>query len=213
LRNKIIPILQNVILGKHLKKIESDIEKAIPNENFNGLAIIDYEKWRPLYEHNWSSKRIYRKESIAYVKKRNSRIDEKTAESIAKDEFNNASMEFLIQTIRKAKTMRPKAFWGYYGMPFCNYTAGTNGTIACGEVYENFNDRLLSLYIESTALYPSIYLPNRESNVTGCLYVISVLQEAKRCAAKLMSKVPIYTFTAIEYFPLKPDDPYYTRVN
>ncbi|KAL3993789.1 Hyaluronidase family protein [Acanthocheilonema viteae] len=201
-------IPQRANLTAHLAKLRDDIEKAIPNEGFNGLAVIDYEKWRPLWEHNWYTKRIYRRESIAYVMERYPNKNKTDAKLTAMNEFNQASLEFLIKTIREAKKIRPFALWGYYGMPFCNYSAGRNGTIACGEVFERFNDRLLPLYNESTALYPSIYLPKREMNLIGCLYVISVLKEAKRIADEL--QLPIYAFTGIEYFPLI-NDPYYTQ--
>ncbi|EJD73606.1 hypothetical protein LOAG_18976 [Loa loa] len=105
--------------------------------------------------------------------------------------------------------MRPNALWGFYGMPFCNYSAGKNGTVGCGEVFEEFNNRLQPLYAEATAFYPSIYLPSRNSGRTGCLYVTSVLQEAKRCAENL--SIPIFTFNGIEYFPLESTNPYYTQ--
>ncbi|CAG9531086.1 unnamed protein product, partial [Cercopithifilaria johnstoni] len=45
-----------------------------------------------------------------------------------------------------------------------------------------------------------------ESDLTHCLYVTSVLQEAKRCATKL--PLPIYAFTGFEYFPLQPHSYY-----
>ncbi|EJW80455.1 hypothetical protein WUBG_08637 [Wuchereria bancrofti] len=86
-----------------------------------------------------------------------------------------------------------------------------NGTVACGEVYEEFNDRLQPLHMEATALYPSIYLPRRNSATGGCLYVTSVLREAKRCAEKLKSSVPIFTFTGFEYFPINLSNPFYTK--
>nr|CDQ04404.1 BMA-CHHY-1 [Brugia malayi] len=204
-------IPQRANLTEHLLKVENDTINAIPNENFDGLAIIDYEKWRPLYEHNWSTKRIYRNASIDYVKERYENITQENATSIAIKEFNEAAMKFLTATIREVKRIRPKALWGFYGMPFCNYSAGINGTVACGEVYEEFNDRLKPLYMEATALYPSIYLPRRNSGAGGCLYVTSVLQEAKRCAEKLKPSVPIFTFTGFEYFPLNLTDPFYTE--
>ncbi|EJW80454.1 hypothetical protein WUBG_08636, partial [Wuchereria bancrofti] len=85
-------IPQRANLTKHLLKVENDTINAIPNENFDGLAIIDYEKWRPLYEHNWSTKRIYRNASIDYVKERYDNITEKNATAIAIKEFNEAAM-------------------------------------------------------------------------------------------------------------------------
>lgn len=52
-----------------------------------------------------------------------------------------------MKTINEAKTIRPKGLWGFYGMPFCNYSAGKDGTAACGEVFEKFNDRLENIFL------------------------------------------------------------------
>lgn len=85
-------ILQRANLTNHLLKVRSDIKESIPNPDFDGLAIIDYEKWRPIWEHNWYTKRIYQNESVAYVKERYKNITEKYAKLIAENEFNNAAM-------------------------------------------------------------------------------------------------------------------------
>ena len=37
-------------------KVKKDVERTIPNKNYDGLAILDYEPWRPLYIRNWGSK-------------------------------------------------------------------------------------------------------------------------------------------------------------
>ncbi|VDK85284.1 unnamed protein product [Cylicostephanus goldi] len=50
---------QKCDLRTHLKKAREDIEKRIPDENFSGLAIIDFERWRPLFsENDWMKKRV-----------------------------------------------------------------------------------------------------------------------------------------------------------
>jgi hyaluronoglucosaminidase len=54
---------QKVNMTAHLKKMESDIVKIIPDVNFDGLAIIDWEAWRPRYEANWESRKVFQTES------------------------------------------------------------------------------------------------------------------------------------------------------
>ncbi|EPB73387.1 hyaluronoglucosaminidase [Ancylostoma ceylanicum] len=39
---------QNVPIDEHLAIVEKQINEAIPDENFNGVAVIDIEEWRPL---------------------------------------------------------------------------------------------------------------------------------------------------------------------
>lgn len=86
------PFLQRANLSAHLEKVRSDVENVISDPGFSGLLVVDYEKWRPLYEQNWSSKRIYRYESLLHVEQRfpNATNTEKLA--LAIKEFNNASM-------------------------------------------------------------------------------------------------------------------------
>ena len=50
---------QNASLKAHLAQVEADIEKAIPDPHFSGLAIIDWEAWRPLWTWNFDSLDIY----------------------------------------------------------------------------------------------------------------------------------------------------------
>lgn len=38
--------------------VEEQIKEVIPDENFDGIAVIDIEEWRPLYEMNWGGKRV-----------------------------------------------------------------------------------------------------------------------------------------------------------
>uniref|UniRef100_A0A915PHQ8 Hyaluronidase n=1 Tax=Setaria digitata TaxID=48799 RepID=A0A915PHQ8_9BILA len=85
-------IPQRASIKAHLSKVRLDIAKAMPNRSFDGLAIVDYEKWRPLWEHNWYTKRIYQRESVAYVKQRYKSISDRSAELIAINEFNRAAM-------------------------------------------------------------------------------------------------------------------------
>uniref|UniRef100_A0A1I7V957 Hyaluronidase n=1 Tax=Loa loa TaxID=7209 RepID=A0A1I7V957_LOALO len=138
-------IPQRANLSAHLSKVRSDIDKAIPNKDFDGLAIIDYEEWRPLWEHNWYTRRIYHNASLAYVEeqyKNTGKTLTKGDELAKKNSIRQQCENFLTETIREAKNMRPNALWEFYGMPFCNYSAGKNGTEGCGEVFEEFNNRL-----------------------------------------------------------------------
>ncbi|XP_022240766.1 hyaluronidase 1-like [Limulus polyphemus] len=55
-------------LSKHLEKTKNDIERLIPNKDFEGLAVIDWEEWRPVWEFNWSGFRQYQEISRELVK-------------------------------------------------------------------------------------------------------------------------------------------------
>jgi len=36
------------------------IEKVIPDKDYEGMAAIDFEDWRPVYERLWDKMGIYR---------------------------------------------------------------------------------------------------------------------------------------------------------
>ena len=57
-------------LKKHLDKAEKDIAYYMPIDNV-GLAVIDWENWRPTWERNWKPKDVYKKESIELVLQQN----------------------------------------------------------------------------------------------------------------------------------------------
>ena len=54
-------------LTEHLSKVEKDIEEVIRDPDFQGLGIIDWEFWRPIFNRNWDKLSIYRFESIIIV--------------------------------------------------------------------------------------------------------------------------------------------------
>ena len=55
-------------MNEHLRKARLDILNRIPDENFSGLAVIDWEPWRPVWETNWATKRIYKVRSVELVR-------------------------------------------------------------------------------------------------------------------------------------------------
>ncbi|KHN81595.1 Hyaluronidase-4 [Toxocara canis] len=129
-----------VNMTAHLIKAKDDIEKAIPNVSFAGLAILDFEYWRPQYKLNWSSKRIYRNESERIVRERNPKLNASEVKRIAEKEFDEAAYNFMVETIRLAKRLRPGGKWGFYGLPYCNYNAGKGGEYNCSEEFQGYNN-------------------------------------------------------------------------
>lgn len=152
---------QLVDMAEHRELAEDDIEYYIPT-NRKGLAVLDFEEWRPQWIRNWGSKDIYREVSVEMVKKKNPSLSEDQAEDRAKVVFERAAKKYFIRSIGLGKKLRPNRLWGYYLYPDCyNYDynqdmAGFTGE--CPSVEVGRNNNLLWLWKESTALYPSIYL-------------------------------------------------------
>ncbi|EYC45006.1 hypothetical protein Y032_0442g1533 [Ancylostoma ceylanicum] len=201
---------QNCSLEKHLEIARKNITDLIP-ENFEGLAIIDLEEWRPLFDQNfWGLKSVFRNQSIAIVKEKNPNLENETEiAKLAEKEFNDAAKKFFVKTIQLGRELRPGAKWGFYGFPYCNYNAGKNGTYECWKKYQDWNDKMMFIFNESTALFPSIYLGSNATSDERFRYVQAVLKEARRISEKFKPPLPIYAYTKIEYDPLREIDSFY----
>ncbi|VDL78983.1 unnamed protein product [Nippostrongylus brasiliensis] len=172
----------NCPLDKHLVRVSQQIRQAIPREDFSGIAVIDFEEWRPLYQLNWGKKsvsmlvylreNVYKRESLRLVKEQYPFISDKSAEELAKKEFNNAAKKIFLHTIAIARQLRPYARWGFYGFPYCNYDAGNSETdMLCSESFRRFNDQMSFIYQASTALFPSIYLSLKGTSAQNYRYI------------------------------------------
>ncbi|KHJ79746.1 hyaluronoglucosaminidase, partial [Oesophagostomum dentatum] len=124
----------NTTIKDHLEVEEFDITNRT-DENFSGLGIIHFEEWRPLFDQNdWKEKQVFLNQSIALVWERNSTTGNETLiKNLAIEEFNEDAKDFFLKTIKLAKKLRPKAKWGFYGFPYCNYNAGRNGEYECDQ--------------------------------------------------------------------------------
>ncbi len=96
-----------------------DIMSRIPDPNYNGLAVIDWEPWRPLWERNWNAKKIYKIKSVELVRRRHPDWSMTDLVLEAKEEFEAAAKAMFVETIKLGKKLRPRALWGFYGFPDC----------------------------------------------------------------------------------------------
>ena len=148
-----IPQLGN--LTYHLQQVKADIISVIPDSNFDGLAVIDFEAWRPLFKHNFDWLKIYQEASEELVKKEHPSWTNPTLiKQEAEEEFNAAAKTFFLSTIQLAQEMRPHAYWGYYGLPRCYGKPGNY----CSSESQSDNDQLQWLWNVTGAVYPRIYL-------------------------------------------------------
>jgi hyaluronoglucosaminidase len=138
-------IPQNVDMSAHLARVRRDINTAIPDVNFTGFAIMDFEAWKP----DWASPRIgdeYREASRRRVRLQNPGLSAAQIEARAAQEWNESARAFLSQTLAEVKRLRPDAVWGFYGYL---------GDHDDDNLFEGDMDWLWS---EVDALFPSIYM-------------------------------------------------------
>lgn len=194
---------QNASLVTHLAHTFQDIKAAMPEPDFSGLAVIDWEAWRPRWAFNWDSKDIYRQRSMELVRAEHPDWPETLVEAVAQDQFQEAAQAWMAGTLQLGQVLRPRGLWGYYGFPDCyNYDfLSPNYTGQCSPNISDQNDQLGWLWNQSSALYPSIYLPAALMGTgKSQMFVRHRVQEAFRVA--LVSRdprVPIMPYVQIFY--------------
>lgn len=190
---------QAVDLAEHLKKVKVDIAHYIPTNDL-GLAVIDWEEWRPLWARNWKPKDIYRTKSIQLVQAQNAKLSVAEATNLAKTNFETAGKALMLETLKLGKSLRPKRLWGYYLFPDCynhHYTKPDyNGS--CFFIEKKRNDELSWLWNLSTALFPSIYVNSYlQSSPLTALFVRNRVEEAIRISniPSAKSPLPVFIYT------------------
>ncbi|KAJ3596272.1 hypothetical protein NHX12_002681 [Muraenolepis orangiensis] len=152
---------QLVDLDVHHEEAERDILFYIP-DNTPGLAVLDFEDWRPQWVRNWGSKHIYQQISIETMKQKYPELSQDQVEDRAELAFEHAAKKYFLRSLRIGKHLRGSRLWGFYLYPDCynyDYNQDMEGySGVCPDLEQQRNERLLWLWKESTALFPSIYL-------------------------------------------------------
>ncbi|PKU31000.1 hypothetical protein llap_18697 [Limosa lapponica baueri] len=197
---------QNSSLSEHLARLQDGIGKYIRSPAKEGLAVIDWEEWRPIWARNWKPKDIYRDVSQQLVSQRQRTWSREEVNKQAVFEFESAAREFMVSTLRVAKSFRPKQVWGFYLFPDCyNHDYSKNKesyTGQCPDVEKTRNDQLAWLWRESTALYPSIYLDTLlASTPNSRKFVRARVMEAMRISQQHHDgySLPVFVYTRPTY--------------
>lgn len=150
LRNGGVP--QEGDLKAHLQKFQQDVDENIPDSENSGLAIIDFEYWRPVYRQNFGKLQPYKDLSIKLVKDANPTFSETEVKNEASRLFTEYAKIFMTETIELGKKLRPNAKWGYYGLPHC-FNVKKNVTEDCEKSVQDENDKYGLDYQEVNSLF------------------------------------------------------------
>lgn len=196
---------QQASLTQHYEKMPDGLHKYIRESEAKGLAVIDWEEWRPLWIRNWDIKDVYRNKSREMVIRKNPTWGPEQVSKVAQHEFELSARKFMLETLKYAKNLRPNQLWGFYLFPDCynhNYRSGLgNYTGRCPDLEVSRNDQLNWLWMECTALYPSIYMGSvLRSTRHGRLFVRNRVMEAMRVASvgKGVTR-PVFVYTRPTY--------------
>ncbi|MCB9846848.1 MAG: hypothetical protein H6814_00395 [Phycisphaeraceae bacterium] len=104
---------QNVDIRDHIRQLESDIDRLIP-EGFSGYVLIDYEEWTPFWEDTAGR---YRTAAIEQVRQAKPNWDDAKVERKARKDFEKAAKKYFQRTLDKCHQKRPDAKFGLWSYP------------------------------------------------------------------------------------------------
>lgn len=173
---------QNGSLDLHLKRFEIDVDRFIPNKTFDGVAVIDFECWRPSFRQNFGDLKVYRDLTVLDVMKKHPSWSRDQIEAQAKIIFETAAVNFVNRTMLRAQKLRPLAKWGFYGFPHCfNRYRDYSQLERCPDQVETENNKLMFMY--QSAIYPSIYVTRNQTGTALTKFVQGKMGETNRAAA------------------------------
>lgn len=195
---------QNTSLQAHLEKANQDINYYIPAEDFSGLAVIDWEYWRPQWARNWNTRDVYRQKSRKLILNMQENVSAADIEGLAKATFEDSAKAFMKETIELGMKSRPKGLWGYYLYPDChNYNVyAPNYTGACPEKEVLRNNELSWLWNSSAALYPSIGIRKSVGDSENILRFSQFRVHESMRISTMTSRdyaLPVFVYTRLGY--------------
>ena len=177
-----VPQSPQANLSLHLQDFVAGIDglrkgelQGLPRD-FDGNAVIDMEAWSSVWELNGCPERCsspVQPLSRALVRGRHPGLNASELERRAKEDFEDAANRWMVATLQLGRRLRPRAHWGYYGVPAKIYapcTEGPGGGWRCGydhpsqgAQFRRWSDALSPVVGASTALYPSLYVAGADS--------------------------------------------------
>nr|XP_040236476.2 hyaluronidase Tab y 2.0101-like [Anopheles coluzzii]XP_040236477.2 hyaluronidase Tab y 2.0101-like [Anopheles coluzzii]XP_040236478.2 hyaluronidase Tab y 2.0101-like [Anopheles coluzzii]XP_040236480.2 hyaluronidase Tab y 2.0101-like [Anopheles coluzzii]XP_040236481.2 hyaluronidase Tab y 2.0101-like [Anopheles coluzzii]XP_040236482.2 hyaluronidase Tab y 2.0101-like [Anopheles coluzzii]XP_040236483.2 hyaluronidase Tab y 2.0101-like [Anopheles coluzzii]XP_040236484.2 hyaluronidase Tab y 2.01 len=188
-------------LTEHLEIFERHLDELIPDRNFSGIGIIDFESWRPIYRQNFGSLQPYKDLSVKIERERHPYWSGNHLEREATRRFEATGREFMEQTLLLAKQRRPQAAWGYYAFPYCFNMNGAASTRSenCSPEVQRENNRIMWLFDGSDIIFPSVYLREKLSPSEREQLIRGRVREAVRVAQRSKPRRKVLTYLRYVY--------------
>ena len=110
-----VPQAANLTL--HLEELAKAVALRIPDPQWAGLGIMDFEEWVPSYYGNIAScgghNSKYQNYSRQLVWKKHPSWSAEQVEAQAKTEFETAGVKMFVASLELARKLRPNAIWGF----------------------------------------------------------------------------------------------------
>lgn len=208
----------------HLQKLALDVKAHIPDPEFSGIAILDFECFPAIWDRAWNRPSNLGPEALDedlrddwtdYIRSTHPDFDgmsESDQDQLLRESWEAAVRDLFLNSINKAREVRPNAKWGFYGYPYRFYSLRREvprGVIAYGDGSHNgsrLNDRLQWMWDAVDVVTPSVYARRVVMEDDGSCqdfcsaaqdleYVQNMIGEARRVA----NGKPVYPFISVYY--------------
>ena len=159
-------------LNAHVASVKAAVATSIPDPGFAGVAIMDWEAWRPLSDENYDALSCYTEYSRRLTRQLHPDWNSTRVAAAASDAFDSSARAFFEATVRAIHEVRPWARVGYYSEGI------NNSPSAHGKALD---DRLAWLWGIVDVLAPSVY-PRGTNATAEASRVASLVGEAIRSA-------------------------------
>jgi hyaluronoglucosaminidase len=166
-----VPQAANLTL--HLAMIQSQLPLWIPDSDWNGNAVIDFEAWTTVWEEmeHHALGPCYQNYSRVIVRQAEPSWDAAKVEAAAKEQWETAGTKWFAETLRACTAIRPAARWGFWGLPSFRSN------------FSMYATQQLHIFEASSAIYPSIYLSQNGGASASAMLVRNVVGETLKLAA------------------------------
>ncbi|KAI4490265.1 hypothetical protein M0802_010793 [Mischocyttarus mexicanus] len=164
------------------------------DKNFNGIAVIDFERWRPIFRQNWGNTQIHKEYSIKLVRNEHPNWSETMIETEAMKKFEKYARYFMEETLKLGKKIRKRAKWGYYAFPYCYNVTPNNPGPNCDIKATIENDRMSWMYNNQEILLPSVYVRYAQTPEERVYLVQGRVEEAVRISNNLEHLPSVLTY-------------------
>ena len=142
-------------LAAHTAQVKVDVANMIPDEHFDGILVVDYEAWRPLFSECCDSLSLYREYFARLVRADPAWPAGQNASEVAAEaerRFNAGAKTFFVATVAAIRGVRPHARVGFYSQRIdgSNSTAGMESNAELAWLWEIVDVLCPSIYPHST---------------------------------------------------------------
>ena len=93
-------------LSLHIEYIKQNVPLWIPDPNWNGNAVIDFEAWTTIW--NYMNNTVYQNYSIQLAQEKYPNYNHSQIVAIAKQEYETAATQFFVETLKTGLNIQNK---------------------------------------------------------------------------------------------------------